>query len=195
VEPPALLSVYLLRRPQCSPTIAGNRGQGTGDRNYIQLLISPCNILAISLYSVLHTLQVHSSTYPRSRQYLDQTLISSADPTAILRYRIHSAVEYDLLPKPSAMFAHIDLLAFLICWPRPYCSTEGNSRLALCIAKEILYALWNTSRSSNELCSTSFILVPVSCTLLPDIRSFGTMLSPVKFSARYHWTSELLRFL
>ena len=119
--------------------VTGDRVQVTG--NYIQLLMSPCNILVISLYSVLHILQVHSSTYPRSRQYLAHTLISSPEPTAILSYRIHSAFEYDLLPNPSAMFAHIDLLAFLICWPSPYCSTTGNSRLALCISKETLYAL------------------------------------------------------
>ena len=29
-------------------------------------------------------------------------------------------------------------------------------------------------------------LLPVSCTLVPDIRSFGTVLSPVEFSAQIH---------
>ena len=57
-----------------------------------------------------------------------------------------------------------------------------------------------TERSStapgNRLQETGFNrLFPVPCSLLPDTRSFGTMLSPGKSSARADSTSELLRFL
>ena len=62
-----------------------DRHQGSEDFRRSRLDSKPCSILAISWYSSRQRRQVGSSIYSRSRQYLAQTLISSAEPIAIFK--------------------------------------------------------------------------------------------------------------
>jgi hypothetical protein len=92
--PPAGFTAHLHRPTERSPTVSGTRIQKTEVRNrfrYSQLLYKACSILAIAWYSSRHRCHLASSICSRSKQYRDQTRISSADPMAICKNRLNSA--------------------------------------------------------------------------------------------------------
>ena len=55
MEPPALLSVYLLRRPQCSPTVI--RRQRTDDRSQNSQALARCEESILIYCPIIHLLK------------------------------------------------------------------------------------------------------------------------------------------
>ena len=107
--------------------------------------------------------------------YPDSHFISRTNRYLKITYPF--SFRYDLLPNPSAMFAQIDLLAFLICWPSPYCSLL-EIQACFMISKEI-YMLFETLlnlQMSYIICSS-----PVLCTLSSESVASVLCLAPVNF--------------
>ena len=77
----------------------------------------------------------------------------------------------------------------------------GNLGLSACgpftriIATHVSIRTSDTSSRPHGRPSQAYTMLPYHSHLKMRIRSFGTMLSPVTFSAQIHSTSELLRFL
>ena len=67
--------------------------------------------------------------------------------------------------------------------------------LTLFFATHVSIISCDTSSRPHGRPSQAYTMLPYHLTLKDQIRSFGTTLSPVTFSAQTHSTSELLRFL
>ena len=137
---PANFSIHLRQLTERSPTV-----QRTEDRRQMtellylpQVLCKRFNIFATRLYSLLKYFQESSLIYPKSKQYLTHTRISSDEPIAISKNRLNSFDDWFCLPNPSAIFAQIDLLARLIWSARLYYSSLGKVKLSLCISNDNL---------------------------------------------------------
>ncbi len=188
--PPANFSIDLRRRTERSSTAPGNRLQETGFRSRSLCVDHSAFGRAVDILLAIPAIVFDQCISDRTGI---SPIPASHPPNQSLSY-LYIAPEFGFRSAFAIALRQIDNDGFT-------CSSHLIGKPILFNLRQLKTGLVYFQRyfigslKHFEVFKGLWHLFPVPCSLLPDTRSFGTMLSPGKSSARADSTSELLRFL